>query len=41
MEEYVFDVVCDVCETHCEITLDENCDSEPAYCPMCASPVEA
>ena len=39
MEEQVYDIACDVCETTCEV-ITQNDFETPAYCPFCGSTVE-
>lgn len=38
MEEDVYDIVCDVCESTCEIIAEG--DIRPEFCPFCGTPVE-
>jgi rRNA maturation endonuclease Nob1 len=38
-DEYVFDIVCDVCESTCEVIVDDKVGAPPEFCPMCGSPV--
>ena len=40
MEEQVYDIVCDLCESTCEVIVDENTGAIPEFCPMCGTPVE-
>jgi rRNA maturation endonuclease Nob1 len=34
-----YSIECDVCESVCEVVADEN-EQQPAFCPMCGSPIE-
>ena len=38
VQEEVYDIVCDVCETTCEV-ITENDFETPSYCPFCGSVV--
>jgi transcription elongation factor Elf1 len=40
MEEMVYDINCDICESSTEVIVDDLIDEKPAYCPMCGSPIE-
>ena len=40
MDEQVYDIVCDLCESTCEVIVDENTGAIPEFCPMCGTPVE-
>ena len=40
MDEQVYDIVCDLCESSCEVIVDENSGIAPEFCPMCGTPVE-
>jgi rRNA maturation endonuclease Nob1 len=37
----LYEIECEVCETEVEVLVGEPNNEEPAFCPMCGSPVEA
>ena len=39
MEETVFDITCDMCDTHTEVIVVSEVDEFPAFCPMCGEAV--
>jgi rRNA maturation endonuclease Nob1 len=39
MDEVSYEIDCAVCEVVSEVVVKDN-QEEPAYCPMCGSPVE-
>lgn len=38
-DEEMFFITCDLCDTECQVIV-RAVDETPAFCPMCASPVE-
>ena len=41
MVKSLYEIECEVCETEVEVLVGESNNEEPAFCPMCGSPVEA
>jgi rubrerythrin len=39
MDEEVYEIACDVCETTCEVITPNDFET-PAFCPFCSAPVE-